>query len=296
MKNGERIQRLTFAGLWTALTTMLVWLSVTVPAFSFTLPLFLPLISAIVIIKTDSWTFGLYALATTLLGLIWSSHIDAVLFYVWPSLGMGFILGFGLQHRWTTFGLLLISSIVQTAISAILYVIIEAIYGVSVYRLLFELFGFIYDGNVIDIAMLLTYAVSIAQVLLTAWLWLGERSTLRLPASGEDIHPERWQFLSLMLTMLLVVSFAFSTIWNALLFGPTLWINLYLILRQPPKHFAKRKWIYLTFIVGLPIVFAWLNSAFSNDSILLLLPVFLLPEILLQMVEEWLRSRKNGLI
>lgn len=296
MKNGIRIQRLTFAGLWTGLTTLLVWLGVTIPGFSFVLPLFLPLMSAMVIHRTDLWTFVLFALASTVLGFLWISQLDAVLFYLLPALGLGFILGFGMRHRWSTFGLLLISSVVQTILTAILYLVIEGLYGISVYRLLFELFALTYAEEALYLGILLTYAVSVAQVILTAWLWIGERARLRLPEPGDDQHSERWQLLSLVLSIGLIGLFPFSTVGAALLFGPTLWINLHLIFRQPAQHFKARKWFYLGLIVGLPILFGWLNSAFQGGSILLLLPAFLLPEILLQTVEEWLRSRKNGLI
>jgi len=204
MKAPTPVRTITYMALMAALNVTFAFIASLVPLAGLFLAIALPLASALVVLKTDVRYYPIYALATLGLSLVVAlQQLEVTLFYVLPSLLLGFVFGYLYKKRTDDVSIIIVASLLQLVI---LYATIGLINGIFMVDFIASLALLLNIDSATDMVVMpaILYVVSLAQVTISYFI-IGHEIEKLNPSSG-DLRQMKplFYWIGLLLTLVIV--------------------------------------------------------------------------------------------
>lgn len=242
MERRLALKDLTLCALMAAISVIFSFLASIVSLAAFFLAIVLPFASVYVTINIKNRYYILYALATFLLSLLVAyNSFEVAIFYVFPSLVIGFIIGYFLKSGTSFMFILFLSTYLQLGLLYFSILLIDFIFQIDFILTLFTLFNLksVYLSNPF-LGLILLYLLSLAQMFITNFIILNETKRFNF------VSP--WTFKK---------KFAYLLSFSITLFALILWILF-------PKTILILHYLLVPGSL-LMMVFAWLEIIFDKQ-------------------------------
>ncbi|HOJ44756.1 MAG TPA: hypothetical protein PK340_01790 [Bacilli bacterium] len=170
MKLTTPVKTITYMALMAALNVTFAFIASLVPLAGLFLAIALPLASALVVLKTDVRYYPIYAMATLGLSLVVAlQQLEVTIFYVVPSLLLGFSFGYLYKLRVDDISIIIVSSLLQLII---LYATIGLINAIFMIDFVSSLTAILNIDSATDMIIMpsILYVVSLAQVTISYFI------------------------------------------------------------------------------------------------------------------------------
>ena len=171
-KKASLVHHITYMGIMAAINLIFIVLATYLPFLMFIPIIFLPFASAIVSYYCLKRYYPIYAVAT--IGLCLIFNISDTIFYVIPAIITGFMIGYLLDKRVNPFWLILISTIIESALTFAFIPLINIISNVNIVETFisaFKLDSFVYKN---ELTYLFIFFISLIQCGLTHFVLLSD--------------------------------------------------------------------------------------------------------------------------
>lgn len=200
------VHHITYMGLMTAINLIFIILARFAPMMMFLLILFLPFSSAVVAYFCKKRFYIIYAIATIGLCLIFS--LSDTIFYVVPAIISGFAIGVLLDNQIHPFWLVLISSIINAAISIAFIPLVDLLSNVPIVETILKAVKLTDFQYKLELVYMFVYFLSLLQCALTNFVLLADAKKIGIEIK-EGIKSFAPYIIGLELTVILSISFAF---------------------------------------------------------------------------------------
>lgn len=166
------VHHITYMGIMSAINLIFILLATYLPFLMFIILLILPFVSTIVSYYCDKRYYIIYALAS--IGLCLIFNINDTIFYVVPAIITGFVIGLLLEKKANPFWLILISSLIEAALTFAFIPLINLIGNIDIvqtFLAIFKLDGFLYKN---ELTYLFIYLLALIQCSLTHFILLSD--------------------------------------------------------------------------------------------------------------------------
>ena len=171
-KKTSLVHHITYMGIMAAINLLFIVLATYLPFLMFIPIIFLPFASAIVSYYCLKRYYPIYAVAT--IGLCLIFNINDTIFYVVPAIITGFFIGYLLTKRVNPFWLILVSTVIESALTFAFIPLINVISNVDIIETFisaFELDSFAYKT---ELTYLFIFFISLIQCGLTHFVLLSD--------------------------------------------------------------------------------------------------------------------------
>ena len=171
-KKTSLVHHITYMGIMAAINLLFIVLATYLPFLMFIPIIFLPFASAIVSYYCLKRYYPIYAVAT--IGLCLIFNINDTIFYVVPAIITGFFIGYLLTKRVNPFWLILVSTIIESALTFAFIPLINVISNVDIVETFisaFKLDAFVYKT---ELTYLFIFFISLIQCGLTHFVLLSD--------------------------------------------------------------------------------------------------------------------------
>ena len=171
-KKTTLVHHITYMGIMTAINLIFIVLATYVPFLMFIPIIILPFASAIVSYYCLKRYYVIYAVASV--GLCLLFNINDTIFYVVPAVITGFFIGFMLEKKMNPFWLILVSTVIEAALTFAFIPLINLIGNVDIvatFLSAFKLDDFIYKT---ELTYLFIFFISLIQCGLTHFVLLSD--------------------------------------------------------------------------------------------------------------------------
>lgn len=200
------VHHITYMGLMTAINLIFIILARFAPMMMFLLILFLPFSSAVVAYFCKKRFYIIYAIATIGLCLIFS--LSDTIFYVVPAVISGFAIGVLLDNQIHPFWLVLISSIINAAISIAFIPLVDLLSNVPIVETILKAVKLTDFQYKLELVYMFVYFLSLLQCALTNFVLLADARKIGIEIK-EGVKSFAPYIIGLELTVILSISFAF---------------------------------------------------------------------------------------
>ena len=167
-KRDTLIRTICFMSFFVAINVVCSFLTTVLPLVSVILIIFLPLTSAMVEVTCKDRWFPIYAVATIGLSIVVSlSSIDFTIFYIVPSIFTGYIFGLFCKRNLPSMFAIFFASIIQTVLSFAFIPLLQLITGSNLIDVFAKILRISYRFWFDTMILLLFFAVSLIQVILS---------------------------------------------------------------------------------------------------------------------------------
>ena len=292
-KKTTLVHHITYMGIMTAINLIFIVLATYVPFLMFIPIIFLPFASAIVSYYCLKRYYIIYAVAS--IGLCLIFNINDTIFYVVPAVIAGFVIGVMLNKRINPFWLILVSTIIESALTFAFIPLINVISNVdivSAFISAFRLDSFAYKT---ELTYLFIFFISLLQCGLTHFVLLSDAKKIgiEINVTVDSFAP---YIIGLELMLILSLTFALFYLPLALIF---LAISLYFALFLLIDILVSKKIIIYVLLVVLLLVaffsFAVLYTKLIAPFGILLIVFFPLAVLLVSFINNYLLTAKSNL-
>jgi hypothetical protein len=171
-KKTSLVHHITYMGIMAAINLIFIVLATYLPFLMFIPIIFLPFASAIVSYYCLKRYYPIYAVVT--IGLCLIFNINDTIFYIVPAIIAGFFIGYLLTKRVNPFWLILVSTIIESALTFAFIPLINVISNVDIVETFisaFKLDGFAYKT---ELTYLFIFFISLIQCGLTHFVLLSD--------------------------------------------------------------------------------------------------------------------------
>ena len=171
-KKTSLVHHITYMGIMAAINLLFIVLATYLPFLMFIPIIFLPFASAIVSYYCLKRYYPIYAVAT--IGLCLIFNINDTIFYVVPAIITGFFIGYLLTKRVNPFWLILVSTVIESALTFAFIPLINVISNVDIIETFisaFKLESFAYKT---ELTYLFIFFISLIQCGLTHFVLLSD--------------------------------------------------------------------------------------------------------------------------
>lgn len=171
-KKTSLVHHITYMGIMAAINLLFIVLATYLPFLMFIPIIFLPFASAIVSYYCLKRYYPIYAVAT--IGLCLIFNINDTIFYVVPAIITGFFIGYLLTKRVNPFWLILVSTIIESALTFAFIPLINVVSNVDIVETFisaFKLESFVYKT---ELTYLFIFFISLIQCGLTHFVLLSD--------------------------------------------------------------------------------------------------------------------------
>ena len=171
-KKTSLVHHITYMGIMAAINLLFIVLATYLPFLMFIPIIFLPFASAIVSYYCLKRYYPIYAVAT--IGLCLIFNINDTIFYVIPAIITGFFIGYLLTKRVNPFWLILVSTVIESALTFAFIPLINVISNVNIVETFisaFKLDSFAYKT---ELTYLFIFFISLIQCGLTHFVLLSD--------------------------------------------------------------------------------------------------------------------------
>ena len=212
-KKTSLVHHIAYMGIMTAINLIFILLATFAPFLMFIPIVFLPFVSAIVSYYCKKRYYIIYAIAS--IGLCLIFNINDTIFYVVPAVITGFMIGLLLTKKIHPFWLVLVSSIIEAALTFAFIPLINVISNtdiVNTFISAFRLTDFIYKTELTYMAI---YFLALLQCALSHFVLLNEAKKV-----GIEINTgvESFAMYTIGLEMAVLLAFVFSYFYTPLAF------------------------------------------------------------------------------
>ena len=200
------VHHITYMGLMTAINLIFIILARFAPMMMFLLILLLPFSSAVVAYFCKKKFYIIYAIATIGLCLIFS--LSDTIFYVVPAVISGFAIGVLLDNQIHPFWLVLISSIINAAISIAFIPLVDLLSNVPIVETILKAVKLTDFQYKLELVYMFVYFLSLLQCALTNFVLLADAKKIGIEIK-EGVKSFAPYIIGLELTVILSISFAF---------------------------------------------------------------------------------------
>ena len=290
-KKETLVQNITYMAIMAAINVVFVLITVLVPFLFFLIVFVLPLTSTIVTLHCKKRYFPIYAVATIGLCMICTMwQIGDTIFYVIPSVISGFLFGFMVEKKVSSFWILTITTLVQIGISYATIPLLNLIAGKDVvvsFATVFGLGEFKYLNYVVPCFI---FFIALAQQII-AYMVIKEE----LPKFGYTLNePKELPFsLAMAIGAASTLAFAFMFIPNC---GPIAYLMslisllfvcyaiIYLVLEKSIVIYIS---LGASLVVSM-IVFALIYSMVEEPKGLILVNIFFFIVAIIVLINNYL--------
>ena len=221
----------------------------------------LPSISVIQCLICKKIYFIPYLLVSaTLCFLVNIAEISNTIFYIIPSLVIGFIIGFCFDHKVPVAYTFIIASIFQLILSYITVPIVNAIYGINIIDLFVKAFGLSNFQYINEITPLFMYFMAAAQVAIALLISVLIQKTLRIPIIFDLNQKYLVSILAILLAILAPIFVLIPVLKNVtlLLFGIAIVLSIIELNKMTLENKIAIILLLCSFVISL---FTFLLSA-----------------------------------
>ena len=266
-------QNMALMGLMSTLNIIIAVVSSLVPIISIFLILILPLISVLVELFCKDRYYPIYAIATfglSLVATLW--NMETTIFYLLPSLIVGYIFGLLAKKRIPSLYSILITSLIQLGLTMLFIPLINFIFDVDMVNFFKTIFKLTESKNIDIIVPSFIFVISLIQMSLSNLIIKEEIKKIGFEEIDEK---KQWIYqLILLVDTLAIIGLYFLSLKLAYVF---LLIAIYLAVFIIADYIKmKYIWTLIIFAFGLlinVIVFALANEKMANGSSLLLIAI-----------------------
>ena len=292
-KKTSLVHHITYMGIMTAINLIFIVLATYVPFLMFIPIIFLPFASAIVSYYCLKRYYIIYAVAS--IGLCLIFNINDTIYYVVPAVITGFVIGVMLNKRINPFWLILVSTVIEAALTFAFIPLINLISNVdivSAFISAFRLDSFAYKT---ELTYLFIFFISLLQCGLTHFVLLSDAKKIgiEINVTVDSFAP---YIIGLELMLILSLTFALFYLPLALIF---LAISLYFALFLLIDILLSKKVIIYVLLVVLLLVAFFSFAIFYTKLIapfgILLIVLFPLAVLLVSFINNYLLKAKSNL-
>lgn len=200
------VHHITYMGLMTAINLIFIILARFAPMMMFLLILLLPFSSAVVAYFCKKRFYIIYAIATIGLCLIFS--LSDTIFYVVPAVISGFAIGVLLDYNIHPFWLVLVSSLINTAISIAFIPLVDLLSNVPIIETILKAIKLTDFPFKLELVYMFVYFLSLLQCVLTNFVLLADAKKIGIDVN-EGINSFAPFIIGLELVIILSLSFSF---------------------------------------------------------------------------------------
>lgn len=294
MKRTTPVKTITLMAMIAALNVIFSFVASLMPLAGLFLAIALPLASAMVVLKTDLRYYPIYAIATLGLSLIVTmQQLETTLFYVFPSLLLGFVFGFLYKRRADDISIIIVTSFLQLAILYGTIGLINAIFMIDFTSTLALILNLTSTSDLLMLPLVL-YIVSLSQVTITYFIITSELEKLSQTNYAIKYPHKLTYTLGLIITLAIVpLGFVIPSI-SFVLLGPSFILSgsaLYELI-------VKRRWTH-TIVLSVwallsVFAFAILFPLFNQEIGLLWLCLIPIGALTIRLCDFYLPKRRQG--
>lgn len=170
MKPIKSTQQLTFVSLSLSLHAFFVMLGITFPGLFFLIQLYLPLFTLLAVYVLSFRFQVVYIIATLGLSFLLFPDLTQIIFYILPSVILGYFLGFFLQIKKNFLEIAFISISIQAGIIWLTIFFSNALFETNILRILYQLLSIADHPSLYRLNPLVIFIFSIIQVTMTLLL------------------------------------------------------------------------------------------------------------------------------
>lgn len=200
------VHHITYMGLMTAINLIFIILARFAPMMMFLLILFLPFSSAVVAYFCKKRFYIIYAIATIGLCLIFS--LSDTIFYVVPAIISGFAIGVLLDNQIHPFWLVLITSVINAAITIAFIPLVNLLSNVPIVETILKAVKLTDFQYKLELVYMFVYFLSLLQCALTNFVLLADAKKIGIEIK-EGVKSFAPYIIGLELTVILSIDFAF---------------------------------------------------------------------------------------
>ena len=292
-KKTTLVHHITYMGIMTAINFIFIVLATYVPFLMFIPIIILPFASAIVSYYCLKRYYVIYAVASV--GLCLLFNINDTIFYVVPAVITGFFIGFMLEKKMNPFWLILVSTVIEAALTFAFIPLINLIGNVDIvatFLSAFKLDDFIYKT---ELTYLFIFFISLIQCGLTHFVLLSDAKKIGIDVNL-TVNSYAPYIIGLEVAVILCFSFAFFYLPLSLIFmAISLYFALFLLIDILT---SKKVTIYVTLVIlliasffGFTLLYNKVNAPFG----ILLIAFFPLSIMLVSFMNNYLLRAKSEL-
>ena len=289
-KKTSLVHHITYMGIMAAINLIFIVLATYLPFLMFIPIIFLPFASAIVSYYCLKRYYPIYAVAT--IGLCLIFNINDTIFYVVPAILTGFMIGYLLTKRVNPFWLILVSTVIESALTFAFIPLINVLSNVDIVETFisaFKLDSFAYKT---ELTYLFIFFISLIQCGLTHFVLLSDAKKI-----GIDINITVDSFapyiIGLELMLILVFTFSLFYLPLALIFlAVSIYFSLFLLI----DILVSKKVVIYVILVVLTLISFFSFAIFYTKLIapfgILLLALFPFTTLIVSFVNNYLLKGK----
>ncbi len=269
----NRIQIITLTALFSALTFVVLSLTFVLPWFNITFPILLPMLMSYVYYRLKNIGYLIYGTTLLLLALIISTlGFETLVFYILPSFVLGGVLGFMLQMRFGWLDILFIFPWIHMGTTYASIMVMDTIFELNLEAFLNLLLP------TSSTRILGLYAISLLTTTLMVWFLVEDHQRLRISLVNTNLPIQYRMGVFWVLQIFLIVLSLLNADLAALLFGPLLWMSIYLLIRDRSLETLSLV-LGLVYVLFMAISLVGLVTLWPNLAVGLFIPAFLAPLI-----------------
>ncbi len=195
---------MTYMALMAALNVTFALVTMFIPLAGLFLAIALPLTSALVAMNTDMKYYPIYMIATLSLSLIVTmQQLETTLFYIFPSLILGFAFGYLYKNKWADAIILIVASFIELGLLYFTIALIDVIFMVDFLESLGLVLGITTSNDTIIIPSIL-YVVSLAQTTVTYFIMTHELDRLTTSVTPFIVTPRYLYIIGLIVSIIII--------------------------------------------------------------------------------------------
>ena len=292
-KKTTLVHHITYMGIMTAINLIFIVLATYVPFLMFIPIIILPFASAIVSYYCLKRYYVIYAVAS--IGLCLLFNINDTIFYVVPAVITGFFIGFMLEKKLNPFWLILVSTIIEAALTFAFIPLINLIGNVDIVATFLSAFKLDTFAYKTELTYLFIFFISLIQCGLTHFVLLSDAKKIGIDVNL-TVNSYAPYIIGLELAVILSLAFAFFYLPLSLIFmAISLYFSVFLLIDILT---SKKIVIYVTLVILLIASFfgfTILYSKFVSPYGILLLVFFQLSIMLVSFLNNYLLKAKTNL-
>ena len=292
-KKKTLVHHITYMGIMVAINLIFIVLATYVPFLMFIPIIFLPFASAIVSYYCLKRYYIIYAVASV--GLCLLFNINDTIFYVVPAVITGFMIGWMLNKKINPFWLILVSTIIETALTFAFIPLINVISNVDIVNTFISAFKLNDFAYKVELTYLFVFFISLLQCGLTHFVLLSDTKKIgiEINITVDSFAP---YIIGLELNIILALVFALFYLPLALIFLViALYFTIFLLI---DILVSKKIIIYVLLVVlllGAFFSFAIFYTKLIAPFGILLIALFPFAVLLVSFVNNYLLKGKGNI-
>ena len=292
-KKTTLVHHITYMGIMAAINLLFIVLATYLPFLMFIPIIFLPFASAIVSYYCLKRYYPIYAVAT--IGLCLIFNINDTIFYVVPAIITGFFIGYLLTKRVNPFWLILVSTVIESALTFAFIPLINVISNVDIIETFisaFKLDSFAYKT---ELTYLFIFFISLIQCGLTHFVLLSDAKKIGIEINTV-VNSYAPYIICLEISLILMFVLSLFYLPLALIF---LAISLYFSIFLLIDILVSKKIIIYVLLVVLFLVAFFSFAIFYTKVIapfgILLMSLFPFVTLLISFINNYLLKGKGNI-